>query len=142
MAKLNLSQAAKTTGKNRTTIWRHIKSGKLSAQNGTDGLPYVDTSELLRVYGELKTDATPATPELQHYATPLYQDLIDTIEMLRKEQAEMREQLANLTNRLTYTPPVSPKKPEDDPRWPQEVKTTADLALRNEIRREYLKSDQ
>lgn len=58
MAKLNLSQAAKIVGRNRTTLWRHINNGKLSIERDRDGNPLVDTSELLRVYGEMKLDAT------------------------------------------------------------------------------------
>ena len=58
MAKINLSKAAELVGKDRTTIWRHVKSGKLSIERDADRLPFVDTSELIRVYGEIKLNAT------------------------------------------------------------------------------------
>ena len=146
MAKVNLSQAAKLTGKNRTTIWRHIHSGKLSIERDRDGLPFVDTSELIRVYGELEPIATGDTKKKPHQATYSYEDLIAIVELLRKEQAEMKAEIENLTNRLTYIPepnskelpPVTQsKKPEDDPDWPREVKTMADIILRNEIKGKY-----
>jgi hypothetical protein len=146
MAKVNLSQAAKLTGKNRTTIWRHIHSGKLSIERDRDGLPFVDTSELIRVYGELEPVATGDTKKKPHQATYCYEDLIAIVELLRKEQAEMKAEIENLTNRLTYIPepnskelsPVTQsKKPEDDPDWPKEVKTMADIILRNEINKKY-----
>jgi hypothetical protein len=142
MAKVNLSQAAKLTGKNRTTIWRHIHSGKLSIERDRDGLPFVDTSELIRVYGELEPIATGDAKKKPHQATYSYEDLIAIVELLRKEQAEMKAEIENLTNRLTYIPepnskelsPVTQsKKPEDDPDWPKEVKTMADIVLRREI---------
>jgi hypothetical protein len=142
MAKVNLSQAAKLTGKNRTTIWRHIDSGKLSIERDRDGLPFVDTSELIRVYGELEPIATGSSGKKPHQATYDYEDLIAIVELLRKEQAEMKAEIENLTNRLTYIPeptskelpPVKQrKKPEDDPDWPKEVKTMADVMLRREI---------
>ena len=142
MAKLNLSQAAKATGKNRTTIWRHINSGKLSAGRDRDGLPFVDTSELIRVYGELESIATGEVEKKPHQATPSYEDLIAIVDLLRKEQAEMKAQIEKLTNRLTYIPepnskdlpPVKQsKKPEDDPNWPKEIKTMADILIRQEI---------
>jgi len=151
MAKVNLSQAAKLTGKNRTTIWRHIDSGKLSIERDRDGLPFVDTSELIRVYGELEPIATGEAEKKPHQATPNYEDLIAIVELLRKEQAEMKSQIENLTNRLTYIPepnskepsPVTQiKKPEDDPDWPKEVKTMADIVIRNEIQSKYDKIDE
>lgn len=145
MAKLNLSQAAKVTGKNRTTIWRHINSGKLSAERDRDGMPFVDTSELLRVYGELRNNATPAAEEIQHHATHGYPELVEVIELLRKEQAEMRVQIESLTNRLNapsnLRDPIHQKEqmPEDDPDWPRSINSVADIMLRNEIKSKYLK---
>ncbi|MGP1835385.1 hypothetical protein ACTTBA_20115 [Shewanella frigidimarina] len=142
MAKVNLSQAAKLTGKNRTTIWRHIHSGKLSIERDRDGLPFVDTSELIRVYGELEPVATGSTKKKPHQATYSYEDLIAIVELLRKEQAEMKAEIENLTNRLTYIPELNSKelspvtqskKPEDDPDWPKDIKTMADVLLRREI---------
>lgn len=144
MAKVNLSQAAKLTGKNRTTIWRHIDSGKLSIERDRDGLPFVDTSELIRVYGELEPIATGNDEKKPHQAT--YEDLIAIVELLRKEQAEMKAEIENLTNRLTYipepnnkelSPVIQSKKPEDDPYWPKEIKTMADIILKNDIINRY-----
>jgi hypothetical protein len=146
MAKLNLSQAAKVTGKNRTTIWRHINSGKLSSERDRDGLPFVDTSELIRVYGELTSIATGTPEKKSHQATHEYQELIATVELLRKEQAEMKKQIENLTNRIGYTATrgvriepdtVIQTKPEDDPKWPKEIRTMADIALRHDLKALY-----
>jgi hypothetical protein len=146
MAKVNLSQAAKLTGKNRTTIWRHIHSGKLSIERDRDGLPFVDTSELIRVYGELEPIATDTPEKKPHEATHSYEELIGLIEQLRKEQLEMKVHIENLTNRLSYTPELKnkelssvkqSKKPEDDPDWPINLETLADITLRNEIKKKY-----
>jgi hypothetical protein len=49
MAIVSLKDAGLMTGKGSATIYRHIKSGKLSKTG--DG---IETSELIRVYGELK----------------------------------------------------------------------------------------
>ena len=48
--KYSLSEAAKATGKNKTTIQRAIKSGKISATKGEDGSYEIDPSELHRVF--------------------------------------------------------------------------------------------
>ena len=146
MAKVNLSQASKLAGRNRTTIWRHIKAGKLSSERDYEGNPLIDTSELIRVYGKIKTTATPEPQEMQHQATSSYDELIKTIESLRSEQSEMKEQINILVNRLEHKPletvinhVTEPIKghPEDDPKWPKEVKTVADIEQRKNIRDKY-----
>lgn len=48
--KYSLSEAAKATGKNKTTIQRAIKNGKISAAKGDSGSYEIDPSELHRVF--------------------------------------------------------------------------------------------
>lgn len=48
--KYSLSEAAKATGKNKTTIQRAIKSGKISASKGDSGAYEIDPSELHRIF--------------------------------------------------------------------------------------------
>jgi septal ring factor EnvC (AmiA/AmiB activator) len=48
--KYSLSEAAKATGKNKTTIQRAIKSGKISATKGDSGSYEIDPAELHRVF--------------------------------------------------------------------------------------------
>ena len=145
MAKLNLSQAAKAVGKSRVTLWRHINTGKLSAERDHDGNPLVDTSELLRVYGELKINATPGNSKKKQHETPSYDELLSLIKELKKDQFEMKEIILDLKNRLEYKPTNSPNEDEkvtnsiaeDDPEWPQEVSSFADILLRNKIKLRY-----
>ena len=54
MAKISISEAARLTGKNRSTLHRHIKLGKLSKHLDDDNNPLLDTSELSRVYHSFK----------------------------------------------------------------------------------------
>ena len=71
MSIVNISEAARITGKARTTIQRKIKSGHLSAVRQYDGSRGIDTSELIRVFGELRAaDAAIAAPDA---ATPVAQ---------------------------------------------------------------------
>ena len=65
MAKISISEASRLTGKNRSTLHRHIKSGKLSKIMDGD-VPVVDTSELARVYPSFK-----APVAMQHDAVVL-----------------------------------------------------------------------
>lgn len=48
--KYSLSEAATATGKNKTTIQRAIKNGKISAHKGESGSYEIDPSELHRIF--------------------------------------------------------------------------------------------
>lgn len=50
MPVLSLSQAAKLTGKSKSTINRAIKTGKLSATRHEDGTYSIDPAELVRAF--------------------------------------------------------------------------------------------
>ena len=59
MVIVSISEAARLTGKARSTIQTYIKTGKLSKISGTTGKGGLDISELIRVFGEIKnTDNT------------------------------------------------------------------------------------
>lgn len=75
MPSFNISQAAKLTGKARSTIQRDIKTGKLSATHGDNGTPVIDASELIRVYGKLKASSSHQNcSDVTHDATPKSND--------------------------------------------------------------------
>ena len=65
MPELSLSQAAKLTGKSKSTINRAIKTGKLSATRHEDGSYSIDPAELSRAFhmepsdGAKRSDAEP-----------------------------------------------------------------------------------
>ena len=69
MALLNLTAASRAVGVNRSTIARALKAGRLSATTNEEGERCIDTAELMRVFGTLKTDAqgdAPANAYLLH----------------------------------------------------------------------------
>jgi hypothetical protein len=91
MPKINISQAAKMTGKTRTTIYKKIKSGELSAESGRDGNRLIDTAELLRVFGEL---VTPDTVSMDVHDTPQVTPLLERqISLLEAENKRLHEQI-------------------------------------------------
>jgi len=49
---LNISEAARLGGVARTTLYRHIQSGKVSVVTTPDGGRGIELSELLRAYGD------------------------------------------------------------------------------------------
>ena len=58
MAIVTISEAARLAGKDRRTVQRHVSKGKLSKVTRAGRSVGVDTSELVRVYGDLA--AAPA----------------------------------------------------------------------------------
>ncbi len=54
MTKVNISEAAKLAGISRSKLYEnYINTGKISVDKSNPKKPMVDTSELLRVFGEL-----------------------------------------------------------------------------------------
>jgi excisionase family DNA binding protein len=58
MAIVTLAEAAKLAGVSRQTIYRKAAKGELSTTRQPDGTKAVDTSELERVFGPLRTAET------------------------------------------------------------------------------------
>lgn len=105
--KYSLADAAKAVGKNKTTIQRAIKSGKISASRKESGAYEIDPAELHRVF-------SPATPRrdapqgqsnaTQHPSVALETSALARIAELEKELAvsqsrsisleEQRQQMA------------------------------------------------
>jgi len=54
---VSISEAARLTGKSRRTLHRHIDAGRISRSHTQSGEQGIEISELIRVYGELKTQA-------------------------------------------------------------------------------------
>jgi septal ring factor EnvC (AmiA/AmiB activator) len=94
--KYTLSDAATATGKNKATIQRAIKSGKISASKGFSGSYEIDPSELHRVFPvATKNDtqriyATQRNIAQQKENTPDY-NALQHIANLEKELAVMAE---------------------------------------------------
>ena len=84
MALLTIAQAARTAGVARSTIYSHLRSGKLLATRTPTGERRIDTSELTRVYGLVG----PTTQSNVVSSTPLdvalLQARIEAIEYFNK----------------------------------------------------------
>ena len=83
MALLNLTAAAQAAGVNRSTVARALKNGRLSATNNEMGERCIDTAELMRVFGPLKTDA-------QANAHPLSMQAIGVDALVEVLQEQLR----------------------------------------------------
>jgi hypothetical protein len=97
-----LGDAAKATGKSKTTLHRAIKSGKISANKADDGSYSIDPAELHRVFPPA-TVVTPVIP-LQGNESEQLGNTLETLrmqlEMLEKERererALLQETIADL----------------------------------------------
>jgi len=99
MPQLSIAEAAKATGKDRSTIHRHVKNGRLSAIKNSLGHTVVNTSELLRVFGELKTDGQPTqTKETSENET--VKVLRDELQTAKEREQWLRNQLETAQERI------------------------------------------
>src|SRR3712207_1183392 len=92
---VGLTEAAKLTGKDPSTITRAVNSGKISASQDANGSRVFDIAELERAFGQLKPDEqgkggdggpVPADPRIE--------------EMHEREKALLREQIRMLERQV------------------------------------------
>jgi len=79
MSIVSISEAARLTGKARSTIQAHIKTGKISkTTDHHTGNTGIETSELIRVFGNINIQNTTDTTRSENVA--IGQKTTDTIE--------------------------------------------------------------
>lgn len=109
--KHSVSEAAKLTGKNRTTIYRHMKNSVISFEKGPTGNPVIETSELERVYGSLHCNVAMQqadTPSETVQVAVLQAQLDATQKMLQdaqKDRDDWKEQAQQAFMLLTNNNP-------------------------------------
>lgn len=97
MSLVSITEAARLTGKSRRTIQRYVATGKLSLSQGDTTEKSIDTSELIRVFGNsLKTntgDDTPKNVTMSHSVTTKNDTTDIEKELLKQELALLKERL-------------------------------------------------
>ncbi len=100
MALLTIAQAARTAGVARSTIYSHLRSGKLSAIRISTGERRIDTSELIRVYGPIRQTAQSNVGSPTSFDVAILQARIEALEtqnrLLQDEVQASREEKAKL----------------------------------------------
>jgi septal ring factor EnvC (AmiA/AmiB activator) len=97
--KYSLSEAAKATGKNKTTIQRAIKNGKISAAKGDNGSYGIDPAELHRVFPPVTTQhdtQRPQSNDTQHSKIASINSTLSRVLELEKELAVANEKANGL----------------------------------------------
>jgi hypothetical protein len=92
MAKISISEAARLTGKSRTTLHRLIKTGELSTCHGARNARMVDVSELIRVFGplEYRPSEQVAAQVSEHSGTGVSAQSEQVIAQLRQEVEHLK----------------------------------------------------
>ena len=100
MALLTLTQAAKTAGIARSTLYRAIRNGRISVASQPNGSKGIDTSELQRVFGPLQGTTEPTGQYDAQQDVALLHTRIDALEreitLLRDEVQASRERESKL----------------------------------------------
>ena len=95
MAKLTKTDAAKTINVSRSTLYNHIKQGRISVD--PDGM--IDTAELIRAGFELHVDHVQPSDEIARLRTE-NERLSNNVQVLHEELSETKAEKARLWNVL------------------------------------------
>ena len=138
MALVSISEAARLTGKSRKTIHTYVTSGKVTKVTDIQGRPKIDTSELIRVFGDIRVtdskqksqcnfsqEVTPETVTSKVTENHQVEVLKKEIEMLRELLAEKDKRNDDLKHALLLIESKLPKTPEPAPEPQPEPVTPA-----------------
>lgn len=111
MACHGITEAAKMTGVNRRTIYRYLKSGKLSSTVTHDNKTVIDTSELLRVFGSLSQHEVEESPTGSQEITPEYvTKILAEMSQMRFDIERLTGKVEELQQQLALPAPPAPKE--------------------------------
>ena len=97
---LTFSQAIRASGASRSTVYRYVKEGKLSATRFPNGKRGIDTAELERVFGPLQSFDTSQTISSKQAQTVkrqpgMFQERDEIIELLRQQVQLLERELVD-----------------------------------------------
>ncbi|EED3335423.1 hypothetical protein GT12_005105 [Salmonella enterica subsp. enterica] len=130
MAQVSISEAARLTGKSRRTIQRYVATGRLSASHNDATGKSIETSELIRVFGEIKhsnvapvtdtTDVTMSHPVINNNDNPKLENelLKKEIEFLKQRLEDKDAHIDSLKNAMLLIESKLPPTPEPQPAPP------------------------
>ncbi|MNJ26935.1 hypothetical protein D3C77_214270 [compost metagenome] len=113
MAWHTVQEAQKLTGKSRRTLYRDMAAGRLSWVPEGDNSRRLETSELIRAYGELKPMAQPEAEKAAHSDTANGTGdmslILAELQALRTEVAELRQVMRLIEHKPDLAQPVTPE---------------------------------
>jgi hypothetical protein len=121
MPDMTISEAAKWTGKDRSTLFKAIKAGRISAKKDEDGQWWIDPAELERVYPPARNFTRERTGQIQQQALggelAALQQVITLLERqledVRRDRDHWRTQAESQTRLLSHlsATPAEPARP-------------------------------
>lgn len=119
MAWHTIQEAQKLTGKSRRTLYRDMAAGRISWAPEGDSGRRLETSELIRVYGELKPLAHPSSGESSHSGTAIgtsdSAQILAELKALRTEVAELRQAMRLIEHKPEKAHDGTPSVPNETP---------------------------
>lgn len=101
MALVTITEAAKLVRRNRSTLYRDIEKGRLSKTVTPDGETQIETSELLRTYGQLHSEDDEETrASREKIRIALLEERNRSLERALALEAELRKVKDQVTNEL------------------------------------------
>lgn len=97
MSRINISQASKKFNISRNTLYKYIKTGKLTKDS--EGL--VDTIDLMRLFGSHVTSQSPSTQNDSQSEQDIAQ-YQHREQLLQKQIEQLQLQVLSLENQLQY----------------------------------------
>jgi len=91
MPKVTITEAAKLAGISRAHLYnRYIKTGAISVSKDSRDRPYIDTSELLRVFGELSNTSLNTEDYTEVDTKDTHEDCSHLREIIATQSEELR----------------------------------------------------
>ncbi len=96
MARVSISEAARLAGISRGSLYKsYLKKGVISVSSDSSGKKFIDTSELLRVFGELEGNSSEQPDDAQESTSEQFREQVETakdieIKMLREQVSELK----------------------------------------------------
>ena len=131
--KLTIKEAVEVIPVSESSLRRDIKSGKVSSEKDLQGRRRIDASELVRVYGELKTINeepthsdesaresqvnTDDTPKIIALLEGQVQDLKEQLDTATAEKAQLLELLSTEKEEKRALMPPPEEKNQKSPNW-------------------------
>ncbi|MEX9791123.1 DNA-binding protein [Providencia rettgeri] len=107
MALVSISEAARLTGKARSTLHKYIKQGRLSTTTDQNtGKKAIETSELIRVFGKISnlpttiSDSITSVSKLQPETQNDTQSLQAKLQLLEQENTHLKAEKELLSKNL------------------------------------------
>lgn len=107
MAQVSITEAARLSGISRSNFYKsYIRRGRIRVTKDHQGNPQIDTSEIIRVFGELRGDGILAYPEVQddtdngYMLAVLNRSLVTQLEVAKEREQWYRQQIGELSNTI------------------------------------------